>query len=192
MTVDEKPPDPTFNGGLTGVDVTQVRRDWWEDYEVGIEFRSPGRTITESDLVTWSSLVGDWTPLHTDSVYASSTAFGQRIAHGNIALNVSVGLLESVGYSTYLPSQFLGFESWRNVRFIKPVLIGDTLSCSASLVASEPNSDTVGTIVYQLSVRNQRGDEVVAAEQWLRVRRRPFEKLADPGIDAASGSSDAG
>ena len=62
------------------------------DYEVGDSRVSQVRTITEADLVTWSGLVHDFTSLHVDVELMKESTFGQRIAHGHIAFNLSIKL----------------------------------------------------------------------------------------------------
>ena len=59
-----------------------MEKDYFEDYTVGEVFVSPGRTITEADIVLFSAFTGDWHPLHTDVEYAAKTPFKERIAHG--------------------------------------------------------------------------------------------------------------
>ena len=59
-----------------------VGKLFFEDYELGEFFVSPGRTITETDIVLFSAFTGDWHPLHTDVEYASKTPFQGRITHG--------------------------------------------------------------------------------------------------------------
>jgi acyl dehydratase len=55
-------------------------------------FRSPGRTITEGDLVSFSALTGDWHPQHSDVEWAMGSQFSERVAHGMLVLSYSIGL----------------------------------------------------------------------------------------------------
>ena len=52
---------------------------FFEDYEIGEVFESPGRTITETDLVLFSAFTGDWHPVHTNIEYAAKSSFKERI-----------------------------------------------------------------------------------------------------------------
>ena len=63
--------------------------------DVGHVFESAGRTITESDIVGFACLSGDFNRLHVDHEYAKGTPFGQRIAHGLLVLSVLSGLTTS-------------------------------------------------------------------------------------------------
>ena len=61
--------------------------------ETGLAVTTRGRTITESDLVSFSALTGDWHPQHADASWAAESTFGERIAHGMLVLSYAVGLL---------------------------------------------------------------------------------------------------
>ena len=61
---------------------------YFEEFEIGKIFQSPGRTITEADVVTFAGLSGDYNPLHTDAEFAKETIFGERIAHGMLGLSI--------------------------------------------------------------------------------------------------------
>ncbi len=58
----------------------------YDDLHVGMRFRSPGRTITDADLVGFAGLTGDYSELHTSDVYAQSSQFGRKVAHGMLGL----------------------------------------------------------------------------------------------------------
>ena len=58
----------------------QRRGLYFEEFELGQTIHTPGRTITESDIVTFAGVSGDFNLIHTDSVYAATTPFGQRVA----------------------------------------------------------------------------------------------------------------
>lgn len=63
-----------------------MEKNYYEDYSAGDTFRSPGRTITETDIVLFSSITGDWWEGHTNVEFAKETMFGQRIAHALLTL----------------------------------------------------------------------------------------------------------
>jgi acyl dehydratase len=65
----------------------------YADLHVGMAFRSPGRTITDADLVAFAGLTGDYSELHTSDVYAKSSQFGRRVAHGMLGLAYAHGLM---------------------------------------------------------------------------------------------------
>ena len=95
--------------------------EYFEDYVVGAERMTPGRTITETDVVIHAGHTGDFFPHHMDAEFARSTPFGQRIAHGTMIFAIGVGLTAG----RINPAAFTyGYDK---LRFIKPVFIGDTL-----------------------------------------------------------------
>ena len=70
---------------------------YFSEYEVGQEFVTGRRTVTKVDVVAFAGLSGDFNPLHTDKVFAESTPFGQRIAHGMLVTSISTGLSQTLG-----------------------------------------------------------------------------------------------
>jgi len=65
----------------------------YADLHVGMSFRSPGRTITDADLVAFAGLTGDYSELHTSEVYGKNSQFGRRVAHGMLGLAYAHGLM---------------------------------------------------------------------------------------------------
>src|SRR5207247_4536347 len=63
-------------------DMTPSGRRYFDEIEVGEEFESPGRTVTETDIVLFAGLSGDYNVLHTDAEFMKKSIFGERIAHG--------------------------------------------------------------------------------------------------------------
>ena len=66
----------------------------FDQVEVGDAWKSPSRTITETDIVNFAGLTGDYNALHVDHKFARSTPFGRPIAHGPVGFVVRRGLGE--------------------------------------------------------------------------------------------------
>ncbi len=97
----------------------------YSDLHVGMSFRSPGRTITDADLMSFSGLTGDYSELHTSDVYAKSSQFGRRVAHGMLGLAYAHGLMWArTGELRETAIAFLGITDWK---FVDPIFIGDTI-----------------------------------------------------------------
>jgi acyl dehydratase len=97
----------------------------YADLHVGMSFRSPGRTITDADLVAFAGLTGDYSELHTSDVYAKSSEFGRRVAHGMLGLAYAHGLMWArTGELRETAIAFLGIGDWR---FLQPIFVGDTI-----------------------------------------------------------------
>ena len=144
--------------------------------EVGHSFQSAGRTITESDIVNFACLSGDFNRLHVDREYASGTPFGQRIAHGLLVLSVLSGLTtQSSGYRQLEPHVLALIDI--NCRFPKPTFIGDTIVVRVTVAEKtaqyRPGKDKV---VFRREAINQRGEVVVRAD--FAMLMRPMETNA--------------
>ena len=138
-----------------------MEKESFEDYKVGEMFISPGRTITETDIVMFAAFTGDWHPLHTNVEYAAKTPFGERIAHGMLTLCVGSALIFRLGAYVALPKSFIAFYGMDKVRFTGAVKIGDTIRCETEVVELQEKDDKRGVIVSQNNIKNQRGEDVV-------------------------------
>ena len=97
----------------------------YADLQVGMAFRSPGRTITDADLVAFAGLTGDYSELHTSDVYAKASQFGRRVAHGMLGLAYAHGLMWArTGELRETAVAFLGISDWK---FLGPIFVGDTI-----------------------------------------------------------------
>ena len=142
---------------------------YFEDIEVGETFRVDGaRTITEADVVNFAGVSSDFHPLHMSTTAAAESDFEGRIAHGNLVFSVAEAMVADMN-----PKSFsYGYDG---LRFVEPVLIGDTLSASREIVEREGRSDSLGRVVYKYEVENQDGDTVLVCEHITLVRRESAE-----------------
>ncbi len=146
-----------------------LREMWFEDFEVGQELATAGRTVTEADIVAFAGLSGDFNPLHVDAEYARGTPFGERIAHGILGLAMATGLAWQTGFMTGSVEAFLSLE-WK---FRGPVRIGDTIRARLRVAGTRPMGDSAGLVMLDVALLNQR-DETVQRGQWtILVKRRP-------------------
>jgi len=130
----------------------------FNDLQLGMKFSSPSRTITEADIVFFSYLSGEWSPLHTDIEYASKTQFKGRIAQGMLILAVASGLIFRTGLLD--PPYLKALYSIENMRFKRPVMIGDTLKVELEVVDKIDRGND-GIIGLKMHVLNQKGEVVV-------------------------------
>jgi len=135
----------------------ELRGKYFEELPIGTEFNTPARTVTESDVISFAGLTGDYNPLHTDREFAAKTPFGERIAHGLVSLAFVNGLLDKIGIIEGTAQAFLGLD-WR---FKKPVMFGDTIAATLKVIearkTSRPGS---GIVKFAVTVTNQRNEEV--------------------------------
>ncbi|MGH2373128.1 MAG: MaoC/PaaZ C-terminal domain-containing protein [bacterium] len=142
----------------------------FEDLAVGMRFDTPGRTITEADLVNFAGVSGDYNPLHTDEEFARTTMFGRRVAHGSLVLSLTAGLRQRTGVFEGTLLALLEIRSWR---FLKPVFIGDTVRVTTTIQdVRETSNSQRGVIVQRIDVVNQRGETVQQGELVSLIRRR--------------------
>ena len=143
---------------------------FFEDFEVGDTMVTRGRTIDIGDISSFSSLTGDFYPLHVDEEYARKTRFGTRIAHGPLTFSIAVGL---VGMSGFYGTAIVALIEITSLKALKPVLPGDTLKVHAQVTELVPGTNPkYGTISVLYSVRNQKGEEVMAFTQVMLAKCR--------------------
>jgi acyl dehydratase len=144
---------------------------YWEEWDIDAEFRSAARTVTETDLVIFAGLSGDYNPLHTDEEFCKKTEFGTRIAHGPLIYSIAAGLLFQLHLYDDTLIAFLGFDS---LRFTKPVKPGDTIHARIKVLEKrETSRPDRGVMKRQLQVVNQRGDVVQEGVQAFLLKRKP-------------------
>jgi 3-hydroxybutyryl-CoA dehydratase len=152
-----------------------MSRDLSRDFdrlEVGTGFRSRGRTITEADLVGFSTLTGDFHPVHTDAEWASESLFGSRIAHGCLLLSYCVGLVP------FDPEYVVALRGFEKVAFKRPVRIGDTIYVEGTVEAKKELDGATGMVDFGWKIVNQRGETAVVAKARAIWRREQDPTLA--------------
>ena len=137
---------------------TDTPADWYfEDFHAGQFFRTQGRTITETDLVSFAGWSWDTNPLHTDARHSGERRFGRPIAHGVLGLSVAMGLASRLGVFEQCSIALLGIDGWS---FDHPVYVGDTVHCAVRMTETRPTSDgRAGILDREFALVNQ--DEVV-------------------------------
>jgi len=128
---------------------------FFDDFEVGQEWITPRRTITETDIVMFAALTGDHNPVHTDEIFAQSTPFGSRILHGPAVFAIVTGLEFRLGIKEGTAIAFLGM-TWD---LKAPVKSGDTIHVYQRVEEVRRTSNpSRGIVNFWLEVRNQRGE----------------------------------
>jgi len=144
---------------------------YWEEWEIGAENKTSAQTVTETDIVIYAGLSGDYNPLHTDEEYCKKTQFGGRIAHGPLVYGIAAGLLFQLHLYDDTMIALLGFE---DLRFTKPVKPGDTIHVLVKVLEKrETSRPDRGVMKRQLQVINQRGEVVQESIQNILLKRRP-------------------
>ena len=144
---------------------------YFEDFEAGQTITSPGRTITEADIVAFAALTGDWNPIHTDAIYAAKQPGGQRIAHGLLGMSIASALAMRLGF---LEESLLAFREIETWKYSRPILIGDTVHVRIIILESRPVLRLQGGLVkLGLELLNQ-AEQITQHGRWsVLVKSRP-------------------
>ena len=141
-----------------------------EDLTAGDVFVSAARTITESDVVAFAGLSGDFNPIHTDVEFAASTPYGQRVVYGLLGLSILTGLLDRTGLFSGSAIAMLGIRDWK---FCAPIFIGDTVRFRLTIVdVRRTSSGDRGVVRRYFELINQRDVVVQQGHIDLMVRAR--------------------
>ncbi len=148
---------------------------FYEDFQLGEKMLTRGRTITESDLVNFAGLTGDYNPMHTDASYSEGSFMGARVAHGMLTLSYAIGQAYQLGI---LERTVLGFRGL-DMKFSAPVYIGDTIRAELE-VAEKKDARRLGGGVVTLNMRilNQTDTIVQKGTLTLLMASRPEEAEA--------------
>jgi len=143
---------------------------YFEEFEVGYEIVSAGRTITEADIVNFAALTGDWTQIHVNAEYAKGTIFGQRVAHGLLGLSIAAGLGAQLGFIEETILAFRGLE-WK---FSAPIFIGDTIHLRAQVrEKKELKKLGGGSVLFDMRLLNQEGKIVQKGTWEVLIKSKP-------------------
>lgn len=134
---------------------------------LGAVFDTPRRTVGEGDIGLFAGLIGDFTPLHVDDVFARSTEFQGRIAHGALVMSMATGLLTQTGILGERVIALLGI----NWQFKNAVKIGDTIQARVSITELRPTRKTGRNVAtFGIEVVNQHGSIVQSGTMVVLVR----------------------
>lgn len=153
---------------------------YFDDLELGQEWQSGGRTVTEADIVNFAGFSGDFNPIHIDHEFAKKTAFRKPIAHGFGVFCIASGL----GVMTPLVRTLamLRVNKWT---FVLPVFAGDTIHCVTRVVSKELRGrGKRGEVAWYRGVVNQDGKTVQEGELVTLVEARPLAKTDVGGSPA--------
>lgn len=136
---------------------------YFEEFETGQKIISAGRTVTESDIVSFAGLSGDFTQIHIDAEFSKTSPAGQRVAHGLLGLSIASGLAVQTGVLEGTVIYFREISDWK---FVKPIYIGDTIHVELEVLETKAMRRIGGGAVdILLSVINQ-NDETVMKGTW--------------------------
>ena len=144
---------------------------YYEQFELGKRIGTPGRTVTEADIVNFAGLSGDFNSIHTDAAYSAGSFYENRVAHGLLVLSIASGLAVRTGV---MEGTVLAWREISDWRFSQPVFIGDTVQAQLEVIETKPMPRlNAGMVGLQVQVNNQDGKTVMKGRWNLLVLNQP-------------------
>lgn len=144
---------------------------YFEEFQVGQNIISTGRTISEGDIFTFAGFSGDYNQIHTDAEFSKGTPFGQRVAHGLLGLSIASGLAMRTGV---LEGTVIAFREIKDWKFVNPVFIGDTIHVEMQVTETKALPRIGGgSVVITLDVKKQGGETVMKGHWSVLVMSKP-------------------
>jgi len=149
-----------------------MRGKFFDEWVVGEEYITPSRTMTETDVVMFAAMSGDYNELHTSEEFMKSSQFGKRLVHGLLGLAVSHGLLFRTGLLEGTAIAFLGVDSWK---FQAPIFFGDTIRIKVKVAEKRPSKTKPdrGVVKLFLEVIKQDDTVVQSGFKTIMIKRAP-------------------
>ena len=148
----------------------EPRGMYFEELEVGQKIFSVGRTITETDVVNFAGISGDYNQIHTDQTHAEEQGFKQRVAHGLLILSTASGLAVQTGFMEGTVIAFRDLDT----KFSAPVFFGDTIHVvlEISELKALPKLGG-GQVKIKVAIRNQNGKAVQKGIWTMLIKSKP-------------------
>jgi acyl dehydratase len=144
---------------------------YFQQFELGKRIGTPGRTVTEADIVNFAGLSGDFNSIHTDAAYSAGSSYGKRVAHGLLVLSIASGLAVRTGM---MEGTVLAWREISDWRFSQPVFIGDTVQVLLEVIETKPMPRlNAGMVGLNVQVNNQDGEMVMNGRWTLLVLNQP-------------------
>lgn len=137
---------------------TASRGNYFEELDVGQTFISPRRTVTQTDIVNFACLSGDFNAAHVDEEFCKEQQYEVPLAHGPLVLAIATGLTYQTGFHQGTVAAMIKMHSWD---IYGPVKAGDTIGVRVTIKDKKPTSKgKYGKIQFFREVINQRGEVV--------------------------------
>ncbi|MFM8271669.1 MAG: MaoC family dehydratase [Gemmata sp.] len=155
---------------------------YFDDLEVGQEWASGGRTVTEADIVNFAGFSGDFNPIHIDHEFAKGTPFRRPIAHGFAVFSIASGLAVSSP-----PARTIALLHVAGWNFNLPVFAGDTLHCVTRVKEKTLRGrGRRGEVIWHRAIVNQDGKVVQDGDVVTLVECRTPAREAGAAAPAGS------
>jgi acyl dehydratase len=127
--------------------------------------------VTETDNLLFSTMTHNPAAIHLDAEYAKRTEFGKPLMNSVFTLGLTVGI--SVSDTTL--GTTVGNLGWDEVRFPKPVFIGDTISVQSKVIEKRDSKSrpTNGIVIFEHVGYNQHGEIICSCKRSALMYRVP-------------------
>ena len=138
----------------------------YPDLVVGDVKTSRGRTLTETDVVNFCMLAGNWLEIHSNTEFAKNALYGQRLVQGSLVFSIVNALIP---FDSTVVEAFYGIDK---LRFLKPSFIGDTVWARSEITALKPKENGAGVATMELKGMNQRTEVILRCDFHLLIRAK--------------------
>jgi acyl dehydratase len=119
---------------------------------VGDEMTTLSRTVTQDQISAYADASGDLNPIHVNEEFARMVGLPGTIAHGMLNMGI---LTEAVARWAGGNDRVASISC----RFSKPLLPGDTITCTGKVVAVD---EANGIATLEVGAVSDRGDTVLS------------------------------
>ncbi|HEY7517650.1 MAG TPA: MaoC family dehydratase [Methylomirabilota bacterium] len=148
--------------------ISDDRQLYFDDFTVGSRYPGSSRTLGDAHFLFFAGMTGDNHPIHYDDDYARQTRFGGRVAHGLLLMGLTA--LGASSLSSRLEKSMIAFAE-QGCRFLKPVLVGDTVRSEFRVVSVDRKGDR-GVVRFGVTLTNQRNEIVLEGHHVYLLRCR--------------------
>ncbi len=138
-----------------------------EDFEVGKCYKSQARTITETDVINFAGLSGDFNPLHTDEEFGKLNMFGKRIAHGMLGPVIMTGMSNQTGMFAGTTIAFMELS----IKYKAPLEIGDTVHLEMTPTELVPSKKPGRGVLKMSANLVNHGGKVICECEWVLMMK---------------------
>jgi oxepin-CoA hydrolase/3-oxo-5,6-dehydrosuberyl-CoA semialdehyde dehydrogenase len=143
-------------------------RHFYEELTLGETLHTAPRTISLEDIERFAAFTGDTFYAHMDEAAAKANPFFPgRVAHGYLLLSFAAGLFVDPA-----PGPVLANYGLDNLRFVKPVVPGDTIAVRLTVKQKTPRKPEYGEVRWDVAITNQDGESVATYELLTLNARR--------------------
>jgi itaconyl-CoA hydratase len=143
-----------------------------EDFTVGdIYEHRPGRTITETENITFSLITMNSHPMHCDAAYAAKSEFGRLLVNSGFSLAIVLGMTVND-----VSGKAIANLGWKEINLTGPVFCGDTLYAESEVLEKRESKSrpTQGIVTVKTSAYNQNGKPIMDFIRSALVPKRGY------------------